>query len=118
MSRVATELGSSAMSLYRYVSAKDDLILLMQESGIGLPPLSIGEATGWRLYDPQLDKFMDPVADADDFAKANVKATQTIDIQDFVPLDQIASVYFETPYYIAPQKRAASRGRTTAGGHP
>jgi hypothetical protein len=30
----------------------------------------IGEATGWMLYDPQLDKFMDPVADADDFAKA------------------------------------------------
>lgn len=30
----------------------------------------IGEATGWRLYDPQLDRFRDPVADADDFAKA------------------------------------------------
>jgi hypothetical protein len=27
----------------------------------------IGEATGWRLYDPQLEKFMDPVADADEF---------------------------------------------------
>ncbi|MDQ1546576.1 MAG: hypothetical protein QOH69_1480 [Actinomycetota bacterium] len=48
MSSVAQALGFTTMSLYRYVSAKDDLILLMQESGIGLPPLSIGEATGWR----------------------------------------------------------------------
>jgi AcrR family transcriptional regulator len=48
MSSVATALGFTTMSLYRYVSAKDDLILLMQEHGIGLPPLSIGEATDWR----------------------------------------------------------------------
>jgi AcrR family transcriptional regulator len=48
MSSVATALGFTTMSLYRYVSAKDDLILLMQEYGIGLPPLSIGEATDWR----------------------------------------------------------------------
>jgi hypothetical protein len=30
----------------------------------------IGEATGWRLYDPQLGKFIDPVRDADEFAEA------------------------------------------------
>jgi AcrR family transcriptional regulator len=48
MSSVATALGFTTMSLYRYVSAKDDLILLMQEAGVGLPPLSIGEATEWR----------------------------------------------------------------------
>ena len=48
MSSVSTALGFTTMSLYRYVSAKDDLILLMQELGIGLPPLSISEATTWR----------------------------------------------------------------------
>ncbi|HEX4442674.1 MAG TPA: TetR/AcrR family transcriptional regulator [Galbitalea sp.] len=48
MSSVATALGYTTMSLYRYVSAKDDLILLMQEAGIGLPPSSIGEAENWR----------------------------------------------------------------------
>jgi AcrR family transcriptional regulator len=48
MASVAGALGFTTMSLYRYVSAKDDLILLMQEYGIGLPPLSIGEATEWR----------------------------------------------------------------------
>jgi AcrR family transcriptional regulator len=48
MSSVATALGFTTMSLYRYVTAKDDLILLMQEVGMGTPPLSIAEATDWR----------------------------------------------------------------------
>ena len=48
MSSVAGALGFTTMSLYRHVSAKDDLILLMQEAGLGLPPLTIGQATPWR----------------------------------------------------------------------
>jgi AcrR family transcriptional regulator len=48
MASVASALGFTTMSLYRYVSAKDDLLMLMQESGTGLPPLSIGEADSWR----------------------------------------------------------------------
>ncbi|QAY74475.1 TetR/AcrR family transcriptional regulator [Agromyces protaetiae] len=38
MARVAQSLGYTTMSLYRYVSAKDDLLTLMQEIGTGLPP--------------------------------------------------------------------------------
>jgi AcrR family transcriptional regulator len=48
MSSVASALGFTTMSLYRYVTAKDDLILLMQEAGIGLPSASIAEAPDWR----------------------------------------------------------------------
>ncbi len=48
MASVAAALGFTTMSLYRHVSAKDDLILLMQEAGLGLPPLTIGEAGSWR----------------------------------------------------------------------
>lgn len=48
MAAVASELGFTPMSLYRYVSAKDDLVLLMQESGVGVPPESVIEADGWR----------------------------------------------------------------------
>jgi AcrR family transcriptional regulator len=52
MAAVAAELGFTPMSLYRYVSAKDDLILLMQEGGIGVPPEAVREAAsgeaGWR----------------------------------------------------------------------
>lgn len=40
-----------------------------------------------------------------DFEKANVKATQTIDIEHFVPAQEIPPWYFETPYYLVPGKR-------------
>ncbi len=50
------------------------------------------------------DEFV--VIEPEDFAKANVKASQTIDIQDFVPGDQIDPAFFETPYYLIPNKRA------------
>lgn len=48
MAAVAKKLGFTPMSLYRYVTAKDDLLLLMQEEVTGLPPASIREAEGWR----------------------------------------------------------------------
>lgn len=48
MAAVAAKLGFTPMSLYRYVSAKDDLLLLMQEQATGLPPESHVEYDGWR----------------------------------------------------------------------
>src|SRR6187431_447673 len=48
MAAVAARLGYTPMSLYRYVSAKEDLVLLMQESATGLPPASVREIEGWR----------------------------------------------------------------------
>lgn len=48
MASVAASLGFTTMSLYRYVSAKDDLVLLMGEAGYGTPPESVREAEGWR----------------------------------------------------------------------
>lgn len=48
MASVATSLGFTTMSLYRYVSAKDDLVLLMGEAGFGVPPETVAEADGWR----------------------------------------------------------------------
>jgi DNA end-binding protein Ku len=41
----------------------------------------------------------------EDFRRANVEATQTIDIVNFVRADEIAPTSFETPYYLAPDKR-------------
>lgn len=38
MGRVATELGASTMSLYRYVAAKNELLDLMVDAAIGPPP--------------------------------------------------------------------------------
>lgn len=40
----------------------------------------------------------------EDFKAANPKATQTIDIEDFVSFDEIDLMFFEKPYYLIPQK--------------
>ncbi|PJJ61596.1 TetR/AcrR family transcriptional regulator [Compostimonas suwonensis] len=57
MSRVAQDLGFTTMSLYRYVSAKDDLLTLMEDVGLGpaprrtdpvARPASASGGTGWR----------------------------------------------------------------------
>jgi len=48
MAAVASRLGFTPMSLYRYVTAKDDLLLLMQEQATGLPPEEYRAQDGWR----------------------------------------------------------------------
>lgn len=63
MAAVAARLGFTPMSLYRYVTAKDDLLLLMQEEATGLPPASHLEAEGWRerllsLYEEQVVLYL------------------------------------------------------------
>ena len=41
----------------------------------------------------------------DDFKRANVKATQTVDIVQFTDASEIDAMYFEKPYYLVPGKR-------------
>ena len=50
MARVAAEVGSAPMSLYRYVATKDELLLLMVDAALGLPPEATdgAAASGWR----------------------------------------------------------------------
>ena len=40
----------------------------------------------------------------EDFRRANVEASRTIDIQAFVDRDAIAPYYFDTPYFLVPDK--------------
>jgi AcrR family transcriptional regulator len=49
MSRVAADLGVSTMSLYRYVSAKDELLMLMTDAAYGRPPAAPAADEGWRV---------------------------------------------------------------------
>lgn len=48
MKRVAERLGFTTMSLYRYVSSKDDLLLLMHDTGWRPPPGLDFPSGGWR----------------------------------------------------------------------
>lgn len=63
MAAVANRLGFTPMSLYRYVSAKEDLLLLMQEEATGLPAEEALAAEGWRegltaLYRGQIQTYL------------------------------------------------------------
>lgn len=41
----------------------------------------------------------------EDFRRANVEATQTVEIMSFVDAEAIPPTYFETPYYLVPDRR-------------
>jgi DNA end-binding protein Ku len=41
----------------------------------------------------------------EDLKRANPESTQTVDIVDFVDLDDISSTFFDKPYYLAPDKK-------------
>lgn len=47
------------------------------------------------------------VLDDKDFEAASVKKTKTIEISDFVKEEEISSLYYETPYYLEPDKSGA-----------
>ncbi len=53
----------------------------------------------------EYDKGQYVVVTDDDLKAANVEATQTIDIVGFVDPDQIDTIYFDKPYYLAPTKQ-------------
>jgi AcrR family transcriptional regulator len=48
MSRVARELGAATMSLYRHVSAKDELLAHMVDLAFAVAPDAPGPGEGWR----------------------------------------------------------------------
>lgn len=58
-----------------------------------------------RGYEYQKGDFV--VLTDEDFSKANLSKTKTIDIKRFVKEDEIESIYFEKPYYLEPDKGAA-----------
>ena len=54
-------------------------------------------------YEYEKDQYV--VLSDEDFRRANVKASRTIEIKAFVPLTEIPAQYYETPYYLAPADR-------------
>ncbi len=66
-----------------------------------------GEEVSWdqlvKGYEYDKDRYV--ILTDEDFRQANVEATQTVDILRFVDEKEIAPMYFETPYYLAPERR-------------
>jgi DNA end-binding protein Ku len=92
-------------------SAEIDLTMLDKRDLAPVGYKRVNKATGedvpWsevvKGYEYEDDKYV--VLSGEDFRRANVEASKTVDIQAFVDLQEIPPVYFETPYYLAPGKR-------------
>ena len=54
-------------------------------------------------YEYEKDRYV--VLSQEDFRRANVKGSQTVDIKAFVPAEEIPAHFYETPYYLAPAQR-------------
>jgi len=56
-------------------------------------------------YEYEKGKFV--VLKDEDFRRVDLEASQTIDIIDFVKVDEIDPMFFDKPYYLEPQKGGA-----------
>jgi DNA end-binding protein Ku len=67
---------------------------------------STGKVVQWndvvKGYEYEKGEYV--VLTDEDFRRANVEASRTIDIQTFVSRDSIAPYYFDTPYFVVPDK--------------
>jgi DNA end-binding protein Ku len=65
-----------------------------------------GREVAWdeivKGYEYEKGKYV--VLKDEDFQRVDVEATQTVDIQDFVELDEVDPIFFYKPYYLEPQK--------------
>ena len=68
---------------------------------------STGKEVAWgdvvKGYEYKDDKYV--VLSDEDFRRANPEASRTVDILAFVELADIQPQYFDTPYYLVPEKR-------------
>src|SRR5216117_1874419 len=65
-----------------------------------------GKEVSWdqivKGYEYEKGKYV--VLKEEDFERVDLEATQTVDIQDFVDVDEIDPIFFYKPYYLEPQK--------------
>jgi len=71
-----------------------------------------GEEVAWEqiVKGHEYDKDQYVVLGDEEFRRANVRATQTIDILDFVKAGEVPFLYFDRPYYLEPVQRTGEKG--------
>jgi len=66
-----------------------------------------GKSVPWgdivKGYEYEKGRYV--VLDENDFKRANLKATQTVEIACFVTPEQVPLFFYDTPYYLVPAKR-------------
>src|SRR5918911_486819 len=92
-------------------SAEIDLTMLDKRDMAPVGYKRVNKATGKEVpwedvvkgYEYEDDKYV--VLSEEDFRRANPEASKTVDILAFVDMEDIAPLYFDTPYFLAPGKR-------------
>jgi DNA end-binding protein Ku len=99
------------IALYPATRREDLKFRLLRESD--LSPVNYkrvaekdGKEVPWNQivkgYEYEKGKFV--VLNEKDFQRVDLEATQTVDIQDFVDVEEIDPMFFYKPYYLEPQK--------------
>src|SRR5664279_431562 len=90
-------------------SSNLDLDMLDKKDHANIKYVRVNEKTGKEVTWENIvkgyklnDEYV--VLEDKDFEAASAKKTKTIEISDFVKEDEITSLYYETPYYLEPDK--------------
>src|SRR5947208_3391111 len=111
---ISFSLVNIPIALYPAIGREELNFRLLRKSD--LSPINykrVAEADGkevpWEQivkgYEYEKGKFV--VLKDEDFRRVDIEATQTVDIIDFVELDEIDPIFFDKPYYLEPQKAGA-----------
>src|SRR5205823_8828054 len=102
------------IALYSATRREELKFRLLRESD--LSPVNykrVAEADGKEVpweeivkgYEYEKGKFV--VLKDEDFKRADIEATQSVDIVEFVTLEEIDPIFFDKPYYLEPEKKGA-----------
>jgi DNA end-binding protein Ku len=111
---ISFSLVNVPISLYPATTREELKFRLLRKSD--LSPINyqrVAEADGkvvpWedivKGYEYEKGKFV--VLKEEDFQRADIEATQSIDILEFVAQEEIDPMYYDRPYYLEPQKQGA-----------
>ena len=109
---IAFGLVNAPVRLYPAISEHDlDLHLIHVADGSRIGYLKVCKAEGEPVPDEEVAKGYESdgkvvLLEDEDFEAARGEGTKTIEILDFVPHEQIDSVYFERTYYLGPEPGA------------
>jgi DNA end-binding protein Ku len=111
---ISFSLVNIPISLYPATRREDLSFRMLRKSD--LSPINykrVAEADGKEVawdeivkgYEYEKGKFV--ILKEDDFRRADIEATQSVEIMEFVELSEIDPMYFDKPYYLEPQKKGA-----------
>ena len=103
------------VKLYSAVHQQDIHFSQFDKNGNHIKYKRVSEKTGKEVdygdivkgYEVKKGQWV--MVDPDELAEYKPEATKTVEISDFVALDEIDPIYYETTYYLAPDGKAAAK---------